>query len=50
MELIKGQMELIETAEIWKQRGHVMDYFHDAKTPTAEKTSKDFLSKFLDGK
>lgn len=39
-------MELVETAEIWKQRGHIMDYFEQQK-PT---TSKDFLSKFYKSK
>ena len=37
-------MELVETAEIWKQRGHIMDYFNK---PAAEtNANKDFLSKF----
>jgi hypothetical protein len=34
-------MELVETAEIWKQRGHIMDYFN--KGP---EKPRDFLSKF----
>jgi hypothetical protein len=41
-------MELVETAEIWKQRGHIMDYFNESKLETANKNPKDFLSKFLD--
>lgn len=39
-------MELVETAEIWKQRGHIMDYFEQKKP--AQQT--DFLSKFLKSK
>lgn len=38
--VIKGQMELIETAEIWKQRSHVMAYFEE------QKKKGDFLSEF----
>jgi len=38
--VIKGQMELIETAEIWKQRNHIMSYFEEKKKNT------DFLSEF----
>lgn len=41
-------MELVETAEIWKQRGHIMDYFNDSKS--TQDSQKDFLSKFLDTK
>jgi NADH dehydrogenase (ubiquinone) 1 alpha subcomplex subunit 6 len=44
----KGQMELVETAEIWKQRGHIMDYFNESNAKAGAKT--DFLSKFLDNK
>jgi NADH dehydrogenase (ubiquinone) 1 alpha subcomplex subunit 6 len=39
-------MDLVETAEIWKQRSHIMDYFKD----TVNKKPKDFLDKFLNGK
>ena len=46
MLVIKGQMELKETAAKWKQVGHVMDYWKE----TVNKKPKDFLSKFLDGK
>ncbi|XP_067012755.1 NADH dehydrogenase [ubiquinone] 1 alpha subcomplex subunit 6 [Anabrus simplex] len=45
MLVIKGQMELKETVEIWKQKGHVMSYFKD----TLEPKPTDFLSKFLAG-
>ena len=44
--VIKGQMELVETAEIWKQRSHIMDYFRE----TVNKKPQDFLNKFFDGK
>lgn len=38
-------MELQESVEIWKQKGHIMDYFR----PTQEPKPKDFLGKFLQG-
>ncbi|CAG9865145.1 unnamed protein product [Phyllotreta striolata] len=46
MLVIKGQMELKEVVNVWKQKGHIMAYFKD----TVEPKPKDFLSKFLNGK
>ncbi|GAB1599804.1 NADH dehydrogenase [ubiquinone] 1 alpha subcomplex subunit 6-like [Argonauta hians] len=43
--VIKGQMELVETMEVWKQRHHIMKFFRDSENPRPT----DFLSKFYDG-
>ncbi|KAK0174682.1 hypothetical protein PV327_010422 [Microctonus hyperodae] len=43
--VIKGQMELQETAQLWKNQGTFMNYFNE----TVEKKPTDFLSKFLSG-
>ncbi|XP_057320791.1 NADH dehydrogenase [ubiquinone] 1 alpha subcomplex subunit 6 [Microplitis mediator] len=43
--VIKGQMELKETAEKWKNKGTFMNYFSE----TVEKKPSDFMSKFLSG-
>lgn len=43
MLVIKGQMELKECVNMWKQKGHVMTYFK----PTEEPKPKGFLSKFF---
>ena len=45
MLVIKGQMELKETVNIWKQKTHLMKYWSD----TVEKKPTDFLSKFISG-
>jgi len=45
MLVIKGQMELKETAEQWKQKGHIMNYFKESIEPKPQ----GFLSKFLAG-
>lgn len=46
MLIIKGQMELKETVNVWKQKGHMMSYFKD----TWEPKPQDFLSKFISGR
>lgn len=45
MLVIKSQMELKETVEIWKQKGHVMRYWKESEEPKPT----DFLSKFIAG-
>lgn len=45
MLVIKGQMELKETIKIWKQKGHIMRYWHESQ----EVKPNDFLSKFMAG-
>lgn len=42
---VKGQQDLVETKNIWKQMNHVMAYFKDTHNPKP----RDFLSKFYDG-
>lgn len=46
MLIIKGQLELTETIKVHKQPCHVYKLFSDQYNPK----SKDFISKFLEGK
>ncbi|GAB6025978.1 hypothetical protein CHUAL_011947 [Chamberlinius hualienensis] len=45
MLVIKGQMELMETAKVWKQPCHFLTYMKE----TVEPKPADFLSKFFAG-
>jgi hypothetical protein len=39
-------MDLVETAEIWKQRSHIMDYLK----VSVNKKPEGFMDKFLNSK
>lgn len=45
MLVLKGQLELRETINIWKQNGQLMSYWTEADQPMPT----EFLAKFLSG-
>lgn len=43
--VVKGQMDLVETAEIWKQRSHVMTMFEGKVSKKSDGFLNDFYKK-----
>ncbi|KAI3389634.1 hypothetical protein SNEBB_001348 [Seison nebaliae] len=50
--IIKGQMELVEMAEIWQTKSHIMNFFaaEQMKKRNDKLLNKSFMEKFLEEK
>ncbi|KAL7748077.1 ndufa6 NADH-ubiquinone oxidoreductase subunit [Sorochytrium milnesiophthora] len=48
--LWKGQLELQETMNLWKQKTHLMRYFEGPNEIEAHRQQGDFMDRFLAGK